>query len=160
MHAASKYLLGFVVVLAMIPPHLSPAQNPRSAGFSLYTHAFLDAERRSSIMVNVNVPYTSLIFLKRGAAFKSDYTVYIKVLNKKKKLVQTAVINEQVVVAEYAATRSAKTSSRSSKRIQLEPGDSAVPAASTGSMGSGSRGSLARTHNAQAPSSANSPSRA
>ncbi len=123
MCAASKYLFGFIVVLAMIAPHLSPAQNPRSAGFSLYTHAFLDAERRSSIMVNVTVPYTSLIFLKRGAAFQSDFTVYIKILNKKKKLVQTAVINEQIVVAEYTATRSAKTSSRSSKRLQLEPGD-------------------------------------
>jgi GWxTD domain-containing protein len=99
------------------------------AGFSLYTHAFLDPDQRPSILVNINVPYTSLIFLRETGTFRSDYAVYLKVLNNKKKLVETAVINESVVVEDYKSTRSAKMSTKSSKRFQLEPGEYIVKCA-------------------------------
>lgn len=125
-----KYSLFMCVLTAILwADPASSAQTPRMAGFSLYTHAFLDPDHRPSILVSVNVPYTSLIFLRDTATFRSEYAVYVKILDKKKKLVETAVINESIVVEDYKSTRSAKMSTRSSKRFHLPPGDYIVQCA-------------------------------
>jgi GWxTD domain-containing protein len=118
-------LFGFGLGLPKPSPAQLP-QPPQQAGFSLLAHAFLDPERRPSIAVNVDVPHTSLIFLKKDRVFQSEYAVYVKVLNRKKKLVETAVLNESVVVTSYEETRSAKMSSKCSKRFQVAPGDYSV----------------------------------
>ncbi len=104
-------------------PGLSTAQEPRPAEFSLYAHAFLDPQRKPTVAVSVNIPYSSLIFLKKGPAFQSEYAAYIKILNKKKTIVDTAVLTESVVVEEYEETHSAKASSRATQRFYVEPGD-------------------------------------
>ena len=119
--------LVFVLVLSsLLAPRLSaqppPVDSPQAA-FSLYAHAFLDSERNPTVAVNVNVPYSSLIFLKKGAAFQSEYAAYIKILDKKNRLVDTAVLNEAVVVEDYEATRSARMSAKSSASFGLPPGD-------------------------------------
>jgi GWxTD domain-containing protein len=93
------------------------------ADFSLYAHAFLDPAGKPAVSVSVNIPHTSLIFLKKGRSFQSEYAAYVKVLDKKKALVDTAVLTETVVVEGYETTRSAKSSSRVSKRFYLEPGE-------------------------------------
>jgi len=108
--AAAAFALVFSVFLS---PRLSaqpPPLDPRQAAFSLYAHAFLDSERKPTVAVNVNIPYSSLIFLRNGAAFQSEYAAYIKILDKKNRLVDTAVINEAAVAENYEATRSAKMS--------------------------------------------------
>jgi len=121
--AAVAFALVFSVFLS---PRLSaqpPPLDPRQAAFSLYAHAFLDSERKPTVAVNVNIPYSSLIFLRNGAAFQSEYAAYIKILDKKNRLVDTAVINEAAVAENYEATRSAKMSAKSSVRFGLAPGD-------------------------------------
>ena len=126
----AKYTHLWCLVLAVLAAAAAAwAQTPRMAGFSLFTHAFLDPEHRPSILVSVNVPYTSLIFLRETGTFRSEYAVYIKILDKKKRLVETAVINESVAVEDYRSTRSAKMSTGTSKRFQLEPGSYIVQCA-------------------------------
>ncbi len=120
---------GYVVFLAALLWGLvrpSPAQPPQQAGFSLSAHAFLDPERRSAVLVSVDIPYSSLVFLKKGGVFQSDYVVYVKILDKKKKIVETAVVTESVVSKDYEATRSARSSSKVSRRFQLPQGEYVV----------------------------------
>jgi len=105
------------------PSRAQPPQTSQQAGFSLLAHAFFDSERRPSIAVNVEIPYTSLIFLMKNGVFESDYAVYVKILDKKKKLVETAVITGSAVVTNYEETRSARTSATASKQFQLAPGE-------------------------------------
>ena len=122
--------LAFVLVFSfLVAPRLSaqPAPvDPQQAAFSLYAHAYLDSERNPTVSVNVNIPYSSLIFLKKEAAFQSDYAAYIKILDKKNRLVDTAVLNEAVVVEDYEATRSARMTAKSSARFGLPPGEYVV----------------------------------
>jgi GWxTD domain-containing protein len=121
---------GYAVLLAALVSGFalpSPAQPPArfsaQAGFSLHAHAFLDPDHRPAVLVSLDIPYSSLIFLKRDGVFRSDYAVYFKVLDKKKKIVETAVVNESVVSKDYEATRSARMTSKVSKRFQLPQGE-------------------------------------
>ncbi|UCH83960.1 MAG: GWxTD domain-containing protein [Candidatus Latescibacterota bacterium] len=95
----------------------------RDMGFSLYTHAFLDPARQSSIVVTTNIPYSNLIFLRDAGGFKAEYSLYIKILDHKKKVVETSVVSEIVVVEDYEATRSAKQTSKVSTNFKLSQGD-------------------------------------
>jgi GWxTD domain-containing protein len=120
-HAAIFLVLCvFVLVLGATVAH---AQQQQPAWFSLYTHAFLDPARRSSVVVTTNIPFSNLIFLKDAGAYKAEYSLYIKILDKKKQVVETAVLNENVIVDDYQATRSSKETSKLSKNFHLEKGD-------------------------------------
>jgi GWxTD domain-containing protein len=101
----------------------------RESAFSLYAHAFMDSERKPTLAVDINVPYSSLIFLKRGAAFQSEYVAYLKILDKKNRLVDSAVLNETVVAEDYQTTRSTRQSSKASQRFYLAQGDYTVDCA-------------------------------
>jgi GWxTD domain-containing protein len=104
----------------------SPGEGPRQAGFSLLAHAFFDPERRPTVGVSVEIPYTSLIFLRKNGVYESDYAVYVKILDESKKLVETAVVTGSVVVADYEETRSVTRTTRASKQFQVAPGEYVV----------------------------------
>jgi GWxTD domain-containing protein len=78
------------------------------------------------VVVNVEIPYTSLIFLRKDGVFESDYTAYVKILDKGKKLVETAVITGSAAVTDYEETRSATRSARCSKQFHVAPGEYVV----------------------------------
>lgn len=117
---ACIFLGAFVCVFAGDSGAQPPALD---TGFSIHAHAFLDPERRPAVMVSVEIPYNSLIFLKKGDAFQSEYSIFLKVIGGDKKLVETAVLNQSVVSDEYDETRSARSVSRLSKRFHLPVGE-------------------------------------
>jgi GWxTD domain-containing protein len=119
----SPIILAFLIGLLAGAGSPAQPQPAREAGISLHAHAFLDPERRPTVLVSIEIPYASLIFLKKGGAFQSDYSVIVKVLDGKKKIVETAVLTESVVSDEYEATRSVRMSSRLSRRFHLPQGE-------------------------------------
>jgi GWxTD domain-containing protein len=121
--AAQAFVVVLLVAIAQRAAAQPPPGDPRQAAFSLYAHAFLDSARQSTVAVNVAVPFTSLIFLKNGAAFQSEYVAYIKVLDAKNRLVDSAVLTETVAAGEYEETRSSRSSAKTSRRFHLEKGD-------------------------------------
>ncbi len=120
MRHVSKYLACLGCVLAL---NAAGAAAQQPSAFSLYTHAFLDPQRRSSVAVTINIPYSNLIFLKDAGGFEAEYSLYVKILDKKKNVIETAVVNENVVSEDYETTRSSKQTSKLSKDFRLDPGD-------------------------------------
>ena len=123
MRAALLFVLICSVAFAVRASAQPPAADPRESAFSLYAHAFLDSTRQSTVAVNVSVPYSSLIFLKKGASFESEFVAYIKILDAKKRLVESAVLNETVVADDYEGTRSARRTAKSTRRFHVEKGE-------------------------------------
>jgi GWxTD domain-containing protein len=108
-------------------PHAGAyAQPPPESAFSLEAHAFLDAERRPAVLVTVEIPYSNLIFLRRGGVFQSDYAAFIKVLDRRKRILESAVATESVVSRDYEATRSARTRAKLTRRFLLPQGEYTV----------------------------------
>ncbi len=98
-----------------------------SAGFSLYARSLVTADRRSSVKVSASIPNSELVFLRVDGAYQAKYRVYIRVIEaKRKKLVDTAVVNETVIVDDYQQTRSHKRASNLSRSFELAPGDYVV----------------------------------
>jgi GWxTD domain-containing protein len=116
----------FILVFAVLSggfPSPSGSQPPKEIGFTLGAHAFLDPERRPSVLVSVEIPYSNLVFLKKGGGFASEYVAYIKILDRKRKIVETAVVTQVVQSEEYESTRSARLRSKASQRFHLPQGD-------------------------------------
>jgi GWxTD domain-containing protein len=128
-----RVLLVFILVLTALfcsPPGRPVAQPrghpPGEMGFSLSAHAFVDPDQRPSVLVSVDIPYSNLVFLKKGGEFRSEYTAYIKVLDGKKKIVESAVVTESVTSEDYESSRSARLRSKASRRFHLPQGDYVV----------------------------------
>jgi GWxTD domain-containing protein len=121
--AALFFAVISLAAIAQRAPAQPPASDPRQSAFSLYAHAFLDSTRRSTVAVNVSVPFSSLIFLKQGASFEAEYVAYIKIIDEKDRLVDSAVLTESVPASDYERTRSARSSAKSTRRFHLEKGD-------------------------------------
>ena len=119
-------LSGAAAPLFAQPPGAPLGPPPQESGFSLHAHAFLDPERRAAVLVSIEIPHTSLIFLKKRGVFESDYAVYFKVRDKKKKIVETAVATQSVVSKDYESTRTARLVSNLSKRFYLPQGEYVV----------------------------------
>ena len=117
----TRYLLPLLAWLLVAAPH---AATGAAGGFSLYTHSFLDEdERRPAMKVTITVPYSNLVFLKKNGNFEAVYRLYIRILDKGKKVVDTAVVNQKVAVQTYDETRSSKQISRLSHTFFLQSGD-------------------------------------
>lgn len=116
------FFLG-ALLSATAAPGQGPSQSPKDIGFSLGAHAFLDPEKRPAVLVSVEIPHANLVFLKKDGGFRSDYTAYIKILDKKKRIVETAVVTQSATAADYEATRSSRMRSKASKRFRLPQGD-------------------------------------
>ena len=93
-------------------------------GLSLYARALLDGERRSSVKISINIPHSDLVFLRTDGAYQAKYQLYVRILDPKgEDVLETAVVNETVVVEEYAQTRSRKRASSLSRSFNLPPGN-------------------------------------
>ena len=126
MRAVLAIVLISSLVIALRVSAQPPPADPRQSAFSVYAHAFLDSTRKSTVAVNVAVPYSSLIFLKKGASFQSEYVAYVKILDARNRLVDSAVLNEVVAADDYEGTRSASKSAKASRRFHLAQGDYVV----------------------------------
>ena len=101
-------------------------ERPEQAGFSLLARGLFDAERQPSLAVNVEIPFASLIFLRKDGGFESEFNVYVKILDKKKKLVETGVVAGRAAVTDYEETRSSTRTAAASKQFRVAPGDYVV----------------------------------
>lgn len=95
--------------------------NADAAGFSLYAHSMLDEDQRPVMKVSTSLPYSSLIFLKRDGYYEAGYALYIRVLDKKHNLIDSAVLHETVTVETYQETKSHKQVSRTFRKFRLTP---------------------------------------
>ena len=66
-------------------------------------------------------PYSNLIFLKKDGHYEAGYALYIRVLDKKHNLIDSAVLNETVTVGTYQETKSHKQVSRMFRKFRLTP---------------------------------------
>jgi GWxTD domain-containing protein len=111
------------VVLSLVAAGPVDAQRPR-AGFSLYARALLSEDRKPSIKVSAHVPYSNLVFLKKGDEFEAEYKLYIRIFDRSgKKMLDSAVRTRREVVATYDDTRSNKNSSTLAHQIEIAPGE-------------------------------------
>ncbi|MFQ5511307.1 MAG: GWxTD domain-containing protein [Candidatus Krumholzibacteriia bacterium] len=95
-----------------------------SAAFSIYARSLVGADRAPSVKVSTSIPHSELVFLRTEGVYQASYRVYIRIISAGgKKLLDTAVENETVVVEDYQQTRSHKRTSNLSRRFQLPPGD-------------------------------------
>jgi GWxTD domain-containing protein len=112
-------LISFFLGLLTIPPLTCPAG---ASEFSMNAYSFMDDDRRSSMKVSINIPNGSLVFLKKDGLFESSFELYIKILDRNDRVIETAVLNKNVVVGSYSETRSNKGVSKLSRVFPLGPG--------------------------------------
>jgi len=91
-------------------------------GFYFYAHPYLDNKQRPALMVTAEVGYRHLVFLKRDRFYEARYRVFLKIMDQRKRVVETAVLKKKVVVGSYRETRSRKKSSKVARSFPLPPG--------------------------------------
>jgi len=99
-------------------------QQRRTSGFSLYARALLSEDRKPSIKVSAHVPYSNLVFFKKGGEFEAKYELYIRIYDKSgDDMLDSAVRTKREAVATYEDTKSHKNSSKLSHQIEIAPGE-------------------------------------
>ena len=111
-----------VLLLASLP------LTAQARGFTLFAHSVLDDDGWPVVRVSTSVPYSQLVFLKKDGQFVARFSLYLQVLDKKQRVVDSAVLNETITVPNYEETRSAKKTSNLSHGFLLRPDDYIVRA--------------------------------
>ncbi len=96
--------------------------------YSVYAHSYLGDDHRPRLRVSANIPYNTMVFLKKKDLYEASYDLYIKLLNKGGKLVETAVLKDRVVVGSYDETQTQNSISKVAKSFAMEPGDYTIEA--------------------------------
>ena len=113
-----------LIVLLLLATAIPASSQRRSVGFSLYARALLNEDRKPSIKVSAHVPYSNLVFFKKGDEFEAKYKLYIRIFDRTgKKMLDSAVRSQREVVQSYKETRSNKDSSSLSSHIEVVPGE-------------------------------------
>lgn len=120
---ATAGLLTAVVVLSLAP--LARAQP-----FGLFANAFLDSSRTPVTRITVEVPFRTMVFLKKEGYYDASYDAYISVrpAGDGKAPPTTYVIHGSATVKTYEETRRRDQKSRSWRQIKLPPGDYEIEA--------------------------------
>jgi GWxTD domain-containing protein len=111
----AQVLLCFVLLAFLALP-------VRAQRYSLYAHAYMDAQKRSSIKVSCAVTYDNLVFLKRADFYEATYELFLSLKDAKGHVAETAVLKRTITAANYNETRSSKNSSKLSKTFLAGPG--------------------------------------
>lgn len=119
-------MFGFVLI-ALLCGLLSDGQ-AISRRFSLFAHSYLGSDHRPRLHISANVPYNTLVFLKKKDLYEASYDLYIKLLDSKGKLVESAVLRDRVVVGSYEETNAQNKVSKLAKSFVMEPGDYVIEA--------------------------------
>ncbi len=98
-------------------------KRPFYRGFSLFAHSYMGDDRRPLIKVSAIIPYSNMVFLKKNDLYEASYELYVKILDSKGKLIESAVLRDRVEVGSYEETSSRKKTSKVAKTFQLDPGD-------------------------------------
>ena len=122
-HAPVLGALGFVCALAA--PAALHAQT-----FSLFANAFLDSTRTPLTRITVEVPFRTLVFLKKEGYYDSRYEAYVSIrpVANPKARPTTYVLNGFATVKTYEETRRRDQKSRTWREIKLPPGEYTIEA--------------------------------
>lgn len=102
----------------------------RAQTFGLFANAYLDSTRVPMTRITVEVPFRTLVFLKKEGYYDSRYEAYISIrpAGNAKARPTTYVLNGFATVQTYDETRRRDQKSRAFREIKLPPGDYSIDA--------------------------------
>ena len=115
-----RFFLCLFLLAGLVAPSTGRAQ---MRGFRLYAHSYMDSQHQPQVKLSAIVPYGILVFLKKNNLYESAYEMYIKVLDSKGELVESVVLQDQVVAENYEETNSRKKVSKVARTFHLGPGE-------------------------------------
>ena len=97
----------------------------RAQTFGLFANAYLDSTRVPMTRITVEVPFRTLVFLKKEGYYDSRYEAYISIrpAGNEKARPTTYVLNGFATVQTYDETRRRDQKSRAYREIKLAPGE-------------------------------------
>ena len=98
--------------------------------FGLFANAYLDSTRVPMTRITVEVPFRTLVFLKKEGYYDSRYDAYVSIrpAGNEKALPTTYVLHGFATVKTYDETRRRDTKSRAYREIKLPPGEYLIEA--------------------------------
>jgi GWxTD domain-containing protein len=114
-----------LVLLALCAGAVLVAAPARAqGGYGLFANAFLDSSRVATTRITVEVPFRSLVFLKKEGYFDARYQVYVSIVKTEEKPPHptTYVLHGFATVKTYEETRRRDQKSRTWREFKLPPG--------------------------------------
>jgi GWxTD domain-containing protein len=102
----------------------------RAQSFTLFANAFLDSTRAPRTRITVEVPFRTLVFLKKEGYFDSRYQAFVSIrpAGDPKARPTTYVLSGSATVKTYEETRRRDQKSRAWREIKLPPGQYEIEA--------------------------------
>ncbi len=109
---------------------LCAASRATAQPFGLFANAYLDSTRSAATRVTVEVPFRTLVFLKKEGYYDARYDAYISIrrADQNSDSPMTYVLHGSATVKSYEETRRRDQRSRSWREIKLPPGDYVIEA--------------------------------
>jgi GWxTD domain-containing protein len=122
-----------VAALAMAVTAAWTAPSFAQGRFGLYANAFLDSTRTPRTRITVDVPFRTLIFLKKEGYFDARYDAFISIRNTSDRSSRpsTYVLHGFATVKTYEETRRRDQKSRTWREFKLAPGEYSIDATLT-----------------------------
>jgi len=129
MNPVKSFILPVTFVLACLGGVLVHS-NAAAQGFALFANAFLDSSRVPTTRVTAEVPFRSLVFLKKEGYFDTRYQVYVSIarLGEEPRRPMTYVLHGFATVKTYEETRRRDQKSRTWREFKLPPGEYVIDA--------------------------------
>lgn len=116
--SGAKALTMGVAALALVGSAVPAA----GKGFAIYVYAYLDSHKRPAIMVSAEIGYPRLVFLKKGRFYEASYQVFVKIMDRGERILETEVLKDKIVVGSYKETKNRKHVSKVSHSFAVPPG--------------------------------------
>ncbi len=106
------------------------APSARAQNFGLFASAFLDSTRAPSARITVEVPFRTLVFLKKEGYYDARFESYLSIRRTdiQKTRPTTYVLNGFATVKTYEETKQRDQKARVGREIRLAPGDYEIEA--------------------------------
>jgi GWxTD domain-containing protein len=126
-------LLSLLAGLALCATVVMADAPAAAQGFGLFANAFLDSSRVATTRISVEVPFRSLVFLKKEGYFDSRYQAYLSItrIGEKPPQPTTYVLHGFATVKSYDETRRRDQKSRTWRQFKLPPGEYLIEATLT-----------------------------
>ena len=107
-----------------------PAARAHAQPFGLFANAYLDSSRTPRTRVTVEVPFRTLVFLKKEGYYDArfDANISVRAVGKDKAPPTTYVLHGFATVKTYEETKRRDMKSRAWREIKLPPGDYTIDA--------------------------------
>jgi GWxTD domain-containing protein len=96
--------------------------------FTLFAHSYLGDDHRPRLRVTANIPYNTMVFLKKNDLYEASYDLYLKLIDDDGDLIESTVLKDRVVVGSYEETNTTNNVSKLAKSFVMEPGGYIVEA--------------------------------